>query len=131
MRHASVVLAGIALVLASLACGTEPQAQAHTNKFVTVLALTQVEADLGKGAVVVRPIDTNTDDQACEVNGFSFSNCTVANESPPELHVQSTLCELKPDQPTETRFFIECRPAAEGVMPPAEIPHCPGHGSHF
>lgn len=135
-----VGLSAIAVLFGSIACGSPPEAQ--TREFVTELALTQVEADLGAGAVVVRPIDASNlslvgvggaddddvEDKPCTVNGVVFSNCRIEPEQPQELHVKTTLCELKPDEPTRARLFVECRPPAVDVVRPVSIPHCPGHG---
>jgi hypothetical protein len=127
MQHALGLSAVTVFVLASLACGSDAPA-AHTNEYVSTFALKQVEADLGPGAVVVSPVDENPNESSCTIDGVYFSSCLTAIEQPPELHVASTLCELKPDEPTTNRFFVECREAGHGVVIPAEIPHCPGHG---
>ena len=128
----ALCFAALAVVFASIACGTEASPQAHTNKYVTKMALKQVEADLGPGAIVVTPVDTNADDPACEVNGLSYSNCTVDTKEPPELHVHSDLCELRPDEPTQARVFVECRTPSADFLKPELIPHCPGHaGGQF
>src|SRR4051812_35593442 len=126
MRHASL-LAALAVVLASLACGEQTQATAKKNSYVTELALTQVAADLGPNAVVIRPVGpSDATDEGCAIDGISFNRCVVASDQPPELHVQTTLCELQPDEPSQSRYFVECRNSGFGIVPPKEIPHCPG-----
>jgi hypothetical protein len=121
------VLSCLAVVLATVACGTSPAESG--NVYVTEQALETESMAGAPDGFRVFPVTIDAHDPGCSVDGMRFTSCTITYAPASDFELTTSLCELRVN--TGSSYFFDCGPemmSGPGVEEIEELPmHCPGH----